>query len=71
MSLAPYVVMTIKSKIVALVLLVRQLPQPWRGIVDAGVVVGLTWGALAITYFTVRALQGAAMPVPPDVPPSA
>jgi hypothetical protein len=30
--------------IVVLVLLVHQLQQPWRGILDAGVVVGLTWG---------------------------
>jgi hypothetical protein len=62
---------TLTLAIVALVLLVRQLPQPWRGSVDAGVVVGLTWGVLAISYFTVRAIQGVAMPVPPDVPPSA
>lgn len=30
--------------IVVLVLLVHQLQQPWRGILDAGVVVGLSWG---------------------------
>ncbi|MGI9309463.1 MAG: hypothetical protein ACR2P6_09385, partial [Gammaproteobacteria bacterium] len=30
--------------IVVLVVFVRWLPQPWRGIVDAGVVVGLSWG---------------------------
>lgn len=33
--------------IVGLVLSVRLLPQPWRGIVDGGVVVGLAWGVIA------------------------
>jgi hypothetical protein len=61
---------TLTLAIVALVLFVRQLPQPWRGIVDAGVVVGLTWGACAIIVYTLRALRGHVMPVPPDVPPT-
>ncbi|MCH2110443.1 MAG: hypothetical protein MK135_14060, partial [Polyangiaceae bacterium] len=26
------------------IIAVRQLAQPWRGIVDAGVIAGLTWG---------------------------
>lgn len=39
--------------IVALVLAVRLLPQPWRGILDAGVVVGLSWG-LAATLLACR-----------------
>jgi hypothetical protein len=33
--------------IVGVVLLYRQLPQPWRGILDAGVVLGLAWGLAA------------------------
>jgi hypothetical protein len=40
--------------ILVVVLLVRQLDQPWRGIVDAGVVVGLTWGTLSFWYFSAR-----------------
>lgn len=54
--------------IITIVLVVRRFAQPWRGIVDAGVVVGLGWGLIAIGYFVVRALRGHAMPVPPDVP---
>jgi len=34
--------------IVGLVVLVKRLPQPWRGLVDAGVVVALTWGAVEV-----------------------
>ena len=54
--------------IVGFVVLVRLLPPPWRGIVDAGVVVGLACGILSILYFAVRALKGGTMPVAPDVP---
>jgi len=56
--------------IVGLVLAVHQLDQPWRGVVDTGVVAGLLWGEIAIVVFFVRALSGHPMPVPPDVPES-
>jgi len=55
--------------IVGIVILVRSVAQPWRGIIDAGVVVGLAWGVASIVYYTARALAGHAMPVPPDLPP--
>jgi hypothetical protein len=42
--------------IVTLVLIVKALPQPWRGIVDGGVVVGLVWGLLSLCVSAVRAL---------------
>jgi len=54
--------------IVGIVIVVRQLAQPWRGIVDAGVVVGLAWGVASIVYYVVRAYRGHAMPVAPDLP---
>lgn len=49
------VVWSVTLGIVCLVVLVRMLPQPWRGIVDAGVVVGLGWGivTLAVEFVTV------------------
>ncbi|MDP2323236.1 MAG: hypothetical protein Q8N51_04310 [Gammaproteobacteria bacterium] len=34
--------------IVAAVLLFNQMPQPWRGILDAGVMVGLSWGTVSL-----------------------
>ncbi|MEM9460595.1 MAG: hypothetical protein AAGF11_40880 [Myxococcota bacterium] len=55
--------------IVTLVLAVRQLPQPWRGIVDAGVVVGLAIGLSSIVLFIGRMLAGHPPTVPPDLPP--
>ena len=54
--------------IVALIIAVRQLSQPWRGMVDAGVVVGLTWGVIAILVFFAKAARGEAMPVAADIP---
>ncbi len=44
--------------IVSVVMLVRMLPQPWRGIIDAGVVVGLAMGLCSVIYFFVRGLFG-------------
>lgn len=35
------------AMIVLLVIVFHQLPQPWRGVLDAGIVVGLSWGLLA------------------------
>jgi hypothetical protein len=43
--------------IVAVVLLYRLLPQPWRGILDAGVVVGLCWGLVATLGSALHALR--------------
>ncbi len=37
--------------IICFVIIARLLPQPWRGIVDAGVVVGLAIGVISIFYF--------------------
>lgn len=60
---------TVVVVIVLLVLGVRQLDQPWRGIIDAGVVVGLSLGLLSILYYIGRMLAGHEPAVPPDLPP--
>lgn len=39
--------------IICFVLVARMLPQPWRGIVDAGVVTGLVIGIGSIIYFLI------------------
>jgi hypothetical protein len=49
---------SITGMVVVLILLIRLLPQPWRGIVDSGVVVGLGWGALSIAILAIRAILG-------------
>ena len=45
------------SMIVCFVLIVRMLPQPWRGIVDAGVVTGLLFGIASIGFFLIQRLR--------------
>ncbi len=53
---------------VGLVLLVHRVPQPWRGLIDVGVVAGLLWGLIALTVFAVQALAGRSPRVAPDLP---
>ena len=57
--------------IISLVLIVRQMPQPLRGIVDAGVVFGLSMGLVSLLIFYVRGLFGLAEPISdlPESPP--
>ena len=54
-----------------LVRLVRLLDQPWRGIVDVGVVVGLAYGAGCLVLHFVAVLLGRPIRVTPQVPASA
>lgn len=54
--------------IVTLIMLVSRLEQPWRGAVDAGVVVGLSWGTVAILVMMVQALRGHIPSIDPDLP---
>jgi len=59
------------SMIVCFVLIVRMLPQPWRGIVDAGVVTGLVVGIGSILYFLWQKLRHPERPdVGTDIPES-
>ena len=48
---------------------VRSLPQPWRGIIDGGVVLGLAWGLAVIWGLFVKYLLGHQLPPPGDLPP--
>ncbi len=54
--------------IVGIVALVRQIPQPWRGLIDLGVVAALGMGLVSLAYYTVRALRGHAPNVDPRLP---
>lgn len=42
--------------VILLVVLVQRLEQPWRGLVDAGVVIGLGWGFLSTLLYGLQAL---------------
>lgn len=58
----------VTAGIVAIVIVVRQVSQPWRGIIDAGVVVGLSIGVLSLLYFAGRAAGGRPADFDPDLP---
>lgn len=64
--------LVLTSSIIVLVLLVRLLPQPWRGIIDAGVVLGLGFGVLSIVWHWLRLdLAGIAPAIAADLPDEA
>jgi hypothetical protein len=54
--------------IIILVLLVNQLSQPWRGIIDAGVVVGLTWGLASLLVMLQKTFATGRYLCSPEVP---
>ena len=54
--------------IVTLIILFQYLNQPWRGMLDFGVVVGLSWGITSIVCFSARALTGASFDHSPELP---
>ncbi len=43
--------------LVGVIMLVKSLEQPWRGIIDAGVVVGLSWGLISFVFFVIQAFS--------------
>ena len=47
------------------------LPQPWRPIMDAGVVIGLLWGAIATGWHILMAMRAGTSLVNPELPRSA
>jgi hypothetical protein len=55
--------------IVLLVLGVRLLDQPWRGIIDLGVVLGLAWGLVSLVAFAFRAFSRKGLSFASDVEP--
>jgi len=61
---------SVTAGIIVLIVLVRLLPQPWRGIIDLSVVVGLAWGIVSLGIYSVQAFSSGDFDYPPDVPDS-
>lgn len=59
---------TFVTVLYSVIYLVKFVPQPWRGILDGGVVVGLGWGLLAVWYYFGRYLLDLDDPTPTDLP---
>ncbi|MEM6821808.1 MAG: hypothetical protein AAF558_07720 [Verrucomicrobiota bacterium] len=58
----------VTAGIILLVIGVRLMPHPWRGMVDLGVVVGLGWGIAAILAYTLVSIRNTEWHFPPDLP---
>jgi len=54
--------------IMLIVSLVKHMPMPWRGIMDIGVVVGLSWGLTSVVLFSLKALFTKSFNYPAGVP---
>jgi len=59
---------SVTAGIIVLVILVRLLPQPWRGIIDGSVVVGLAWGLVSLIVFSYQAFTLERFSYSPEVP---
>lgn len=53
--------------ITLIVMLFRYIPQPWRGVLDLGVVVGLSWGLTATLVFVVKFWMAKEVTFDPEV----
>lgn len=51
-------VYALTTAIVTFVAIFQHINQPWRGILDCGVVVGLAWGIISIAVFAVKTWRG-------------
>ncbi|MBK1699782.1 hypothetical protein CKO41_04525 [Thiococcus pfennigii] len=58
---------TLTLMIIALIVGVQHVAQPWRGIIDAGVCVGLIWGIAATVVYSVLAFTSKDFSHPPEV----
>ena len=54
--------------VTTLVVIFQYIPQPWRGVLDLGVVLGLSWGILATLFFFLKYWFGDATDADPEVP---
>lgn len=54
--------------ILILIVIFQQLSQPWRGIMDAGVVVGLSWGLVSLAWFCFFAMVAESFDYAPETP---
>lgn len=43
--------------ILVLVVGVRHIVQPWRGIIDTGVIIGLLYGLISVYFFVIRVMR--------------
>jgi hypothetical protein len=65
---ARYVAWGTLVMVIGFIVTLRHVPQPFRGIVDGGVVVALAWGVVIVLFYFARGLAGRPIPVSPELP---
>ena len=58
---------TLTAMITLIVVVVRYLPQPWRGIIDNGVILGLLYGLVWVYIYTVKTFKNRIYLVDPEI----
>lgn len=58
---------SVSTGVFVVVGLVKRLPYPWRSIIDAGVVVGLSWGSISMAAIYFKALAGNPPTIDPEM----
>lgn len=56
--------------IICVIIGMKFMPQPWRGIINAGVVVGLGWGVVAMGVGLIQLFRGVVPDADPQLPDS-
>lgn len=59
---------TLTTAIIILISLFQFIPQPWRGLLDAGVAAGLVWGIIANALFCIKAFTDEAFSWDAEIP---
>ncbi|MCH8128239.1 hypothetical protein IIC38_20180 [candidate division KSB1 bacterium] len=54
--------------IIVFIQIIHRLDQPWRGLLDVGVVSGLTWGTISLFIFAIRAMTAEKYEYSPELP---
>jgi hypothetical protein len=62
------VIIVLTGIILLMITLLRFVKQPWQGIMDAGVVAGLTWGIVSVGIYSLQAFTSQVFRYAPDVP---
>ncbi len=61
-------IIALTTAIIILIIVIQRIDQPWRGIIDVGVVVGLSWGLITLFVFAAKAALSEDFDYSPEVP---
>ena len=65
---ARYAAWGVTLAVLLAIFVVRNLPQPWRGLIDAGVVAGLGVGVMSLLLGTIQRVAGGIPQADPELP---